>query len=410
MLHSFCEHFIHPLTYFLLQDYSDRFMNNYSDNPDLPESMEDEWMNRCQFECKQCPTPSQFSTRSKLVLHLSNEHKMTIKAYTDEKKSITSTLINHTCKICDKMVRWDKDSVSAHLEKFHSTTPAIYFEKHLKDSLDETGSGSRMLKQAAAKTAAAIKPSPVSKWSDRCKFSCHICYTVVGSRNILKKHLASEHKMCGTNPRERCPSDVLIKVTHGCLICSQELLFDSSVLKKHLESCHGKMGELSYKSEYFKKYSLAEETNDWTAKSRYCCKVCFKIFAGKVQLKSHMASQHLLSSQKNGSGLFEGHFFICLVEDKEQKICSKQVVWDTLEITEHDGSITMTASSRPPNPTTKIATSKREAANKLKIAKVVNSKYVSDTSPPRVRAASTRSKCGSKSSGCTVSPCTRQRS
>ena len=313
-------------------------MNTYTDYPELPESAEDEWMNQCKFSCKLCPKPSLFSTRSKLVLHLTYEHQMTIKAYIAKKRSVFSTLHQHSCKICDKTIRWDRDTITAHLDKSHSTTPAKYFEEHLKDNLDETLSGLRVPKPASK---SSVKHCPTLKWSDKCKFACHICYQVVGSKNVLKWHLANEHKMCGTYLHERCPSKVLSKVTHGCLVCGEEILFDSSVLKKHLESCHGRMSEQSYKSEYYSKYNLEEDLeeehpSDWMVKSFYGCKVCRTIFAGKDRLTKHMTSEHLNSNQQNGSGIMEEHFLNCLVEDKEQqKACLKKVVWDMVTITDH---------------------------------------------------------------------------
>lgn len=80
-------------------------MNSYSDNPELPENEEDKWMNQCKFKCKECPSPTLFSTRSRLALHLTKEHKLTLRQYIAKKKSIIATLVNHTCKICDKSVR-----------------------------------------------------------------------------------------------------------------------------------------------------------------------------------------------------------------------------------------------------------------------------------------------------------------
>ena len=323
----------------LFQDYIDRFTNSYSDNPELPESKEDNWMNQCMFKCKKCPKLSQFSTRNKLALHLSNEHQTTLKDYIGKKKSIFSRLIKLTCKICDKTIRWDRDTITAHLDKLHSTTPSKYFEEHLKDNLDEILLGLRVSRPAANN---GVKPCPTLKWSDKCKFACHVCYQVIGSKTMLKWHLANEHKMSGTYHSERCTSEVLTKVTHGCLICGQELLLDSSVLKKHLDSCHGKMSERDYNSEHYSKYVLNKPDTNWMIKSRYCCKACREIFAGKDRLKMHLTSHHSNSNLENGNGIFEEHFLTCLAEDQEQKTCSKKVVWDTAAITDHLSTHSMT--------------------------------------------------------------------
>jgi hypothetical protein len=67
----------------------------------------------------------------------------------------------------------------------------------------------------------------------------------------------------------------------------------------------------------------------------------------------------------------------------------------------------LTASSRPPRPTSRMTRSSGVAAKSETIARSVNSKYVSVTSP---RARSTASKCGSSSLPSTLAPPIRQRS
>src|SRR5260364_76298 len=71
----------------------------------------------------------------------------------------------------------------------------------------------------------------------------------------------------------------------------------------------------------------------------------------------------------------------------------------------------LTASSRPPRPTSRITASSARAAKLCRIASTVNSKYVSDTGSAKARRArSTASKWGSKASSLSISPSTRARS
>jgi hypothetical protein len=127
-------------------------MHSYTDCPELDEDEESAWMNQCQFECKECSSPSQFSTRNKLILHLFKEHKMPIKEYIKKESNIISLLVNHDCKICGKTMRWDSDTITAHLDKFHSTVPAKYFQEHLKDNLDDALSSSKVSRCRICKT------------------------------------------------------------------------------------------------------------------------------------------------------------------------------------------------------------------------------------------------------------------
>ena len=288
------KHLNHKHNSISLQDYMDRFIDTYTDFPELPDNKEDEWMNQCQFECRECSPPSHYSTRNKLILHLSKDHQMLIKEYIGKDKNIISVMVNHICKICDKSMRWDSDTISAHLDKFHSTLPQAYFEQHLKDlNLELLKTPVRVGKMV---DESYLKPCPTLKWSDKCHFVCQLCYTVVRSKNILKWHVFTEHKMSENYYNEHFATEVLIKVTHGCLICNEELLFDSQTLKKHLINNHAKMSESEYKSEYFSKFSLHEVKQElehsWLYKSLFSCKICKKIVRGKDTFKKHLASDH----------------------------------------------------------------------------------------------------------------------
>jgi hypothetical protein len=68
----------------------------------------------------------------------------------------------------------------------------------------------------------------------QCLFSCQICYDVFGSKNVLKWHVINEHKMLENYYNDRFSAEVLKKTIHGCLLCGEELVFDSRVLRKHL--------------------------------------------------------------------------------------------------------------------------------------------------------------------------------
>ena len=319
-----------------LQEYMDKFIDSYTDFPELQDNKEDAWMNQCQFECRECSPPSHYSTRNKLILHLSKNHQMSIKEYIEKDKNIISVMVNHVCKICDKSMRWDSDTITAHLEKFHSSTPPAYYDQYIKGLDLELLKTPVRVGGGRAVDESYLKPCPTLKWSDKCQFVCQICYTVVRSKNILKWHVFSEHKMYENYYNEHFATEVLIKVTHGCLICNEELLFDSQTLRKHLTNCHDKMSEAEYKSEYFSKYTMHEVKQElepsWLYKSLFSCKICLKILRGKDTFKKHLASEHSKAynsyAEVHGSGVFKENFHTCLVEDQQKRPCSKQIPWD----------------------------------------------------------------------------------
>jgi len=46
-----------------LQDYFNTYRDSYTDFPELVERKEEKWMNGCVFECKECKTTENLTTR-----------------------------------------------------------------------------------------------------------------------------------------------------------------------------------------------------------------------------------------------------------------------------------------------------------------------------------------------------------
>jgi hypothetical protein len=345
-----------------LQAYTEKYEKIYTDFPDIIEAEADQWMNQSTFQCKECDEPKNFNTRNKLMLHLFKDHQLSMKAYLEKEKQIISTLVNHTCKICDKIMRWDSDTLIAHLDRFHSVTPQNYFDNFLKDDFENVllAASTKKLTTStppsnpSSESSSHVKACPTIKWNDKCSFLCQICYTVVPSKNKLKWHLHSEHKMTEVYYSDHFTTDsVFEKVSHGCLICGEELLFDSQIMAKHLTCSHDKMTVATYKADYFDKYVFPEEDrpkdidNEWTYKSLYNCNICLNLIKGKDQFKKHLSSEHSTSfnqySETHGcQGIFEEHFHTCLVEDKQGHLCSKKVLWDGRSMAYHFGKHNLT--------------------------------------------------------------------
>jgi hypothetical protein len=50
---------------------------------------------------------------------------MTIREYADKHGSFFSKFASHACKVCQKAIRWDSDTIIAHLYKIHAMTPGV---------------------------------------------------------------------------------------------------------------------------------------------------------------------------------------------------------------------------------------------------------------------------------------------
>ena len=178
----------------------------------------------------------------------------------------------------------------------------------------------------------------------RSQFACQICYSVVQSTKMLENHVQGEHKMNGAYYSDHFKAEPLVKVTHGCLICGKEVLFDSQLLADHLSDCHN-MTDAEYKLVYHNKYSLPTSSsgteNDWAFKCFYKCGDCAVIVKGKKEFRHHRFLVHAKSpdvfSAELGKGtVFEEHFHTCLVADGQTgQTCSKLVLWDGSTLSLH---------------------------------------------------------------------------
>ena len=267
-----------------IHEYAQTYEHTYTDYPMLIEEEADSWMNQCVFVCKQCETPTEYTTRNKLILHLYKEHKLRIKDYLEKGENPITTLVNHTCKICDKVVRWDSDSIKAHLDRYHSATPSSYMRDFLKNDIDSILSNT---------TKSVSRPSfdatnqacPKLLWNDKCTFACQICFLVVKSKDILRWHLQNEHKMKEIYYSEHFNAEPFEKVTHSCMICAEETLFDSQTMKKHLQASHNKMHLDLYKTDNFDNYSCNQNSQDsdqkFKSRNKYFCKICSTVTNAK---------------------------------------------------------------------------------------------------------------------------------
>ena len=325
-------------------DYVATHENSYTDTPVLEESTNDQWMNRCVFECKECEVPTQMNTRSKLILHLDATHQLEMKEYMERHKTIFSASynFNHPCKVCDKRVRWDRDSIVAHLDKYHGLTSEDYRNQYItEEDLNQSVISTKNI--SATSHDVSINVCPSVKWNDKCSFACQICYQVCKSKNILKWHLQSQHSMKETYYNDHFESEVIDKVTHSCMICGEEIMFDSTIMKKHFHNSHSKMPIEIYKADYLDKYCLSTNSesvlSDWINNCQYYCKLCVTLHIGKDHFRKHILSEHGLTmssyTESHKSTVFAEYNHFCQVQDRDNNPCFKQVLWDSRSLTYH---------------------------------------------------------------------------
>ena len=325
-----------------INEYVSTYENSYTDNPILEEKADEQWMNRCVFECKECEVPSQMNTRSKLILHLSATHQMELKEYVEKHKTIFSAVVNshHSCKLCEKRVRWDRDSIVAHLDKYHGLTAEQYRNEYLtEEDLSQIVNSPKNYSFTPHDTSMDTCPS--LKWNDKCSFACRICYQVCKSKSILKWHLQYQHNMKETFYSDHFESKVIDEVTHSCMVCGEDILFDSTTMKKHLQRSHSKMTIDIYKADYHDKYTISSDSvfSDWINNCQYYCKICFTLHIGKDQFRKHISSEHSLNmtsyTESHQSTKYTEKNHICQVPDKKGNLCLKEVRWDSRSITYH---------------------------------------------------------------------------
>ena len=220
---------LHPSVSVL--EYVQTFQDSYTDFPTLPENKSEKWMNGCIFECKKCNNPEHFTTRSKLILHLHQTHEMSIKEYVDQFKTLFSKFASHECKICQRSVRWDKDSIIAHLEKVHTMTTDAYVRDHLKEDYDVIlRSVSRMQQKkkdkGVEKAAPASDNSYDSDWLNKCHFSCKICNFETQIYKGFLTHISVDHKITAKDYKEQ-NGELYSKVVHQvCQLCGHVMLWN----------------------------------------------------------------------------------------------------------------------------------------------------------------------------------------
>ena len=240
-------------------DYVQTYQESYTDNPELAENENEKWMNGCIFQCKECQKPENFNTRNKLALHLHREHQMTIKVYSDKHGSLFSRFATIVCKVCDKSMRWDSDTLIAHMDKVHSMTPDTYAKEYMKEELDNIlkamskrkARSNKAASNPEASTSSSEPPLIESDWLNQCQLSCNLCDYETKFYNGFLTHISNEHKLNSKDFKAQNNGELYSKLVHHvCQICGNVMIWNRHSILHHLKDKHNSVNVGDYEATY----------------------------------------------------------------------------------------------------------------------------------------------------------------
>ena len=200
-----------------------------------PERFSDEPGDYTSYKCHKCSFSGSYTNfRTHIVRH----HRLTITQYREEHGDMmVNELVHHKCKICDKLIKYERKPLESHLMQYHSLTVDQYYD-----------------------------PEPVEKVErfsdlpgDYTTYKCQRCnYT--GKYKLLQKHIRVKYKLSIAQYKQEHGELMIIdRVNHKCKICSKIVLYQSDNLRSHLKY------HLLTIEEYQEKYSLEANGTNYAA-------------------------------------------------------------------------------------------------------------------------------------------------
>ena len=272
----------------------------------------------------------------------------------------------HTCQICQENLLWEEGALTNHLNSKHGMNKQDYASKYLQ--------GYKENKECQ------IEITKFDNWMNRCIFQCLLCEprVTMTRKSVLISHIRSHHKEDRLDYFGQFKDETMTKaVHHVCQICTKSLLWDESVMEKHIKSSHELTPEI-YNAKFMPSYTedtnlieklrgeenqvfgakkkdntsksvlsnllinakdddnweMPEEVRTWAKGCLYCCQMCGNDFAGARSFEVHLESFHGMTAQsykktyKSGvSNVFIGYHFC--------KLCFQNVRHDEADLYNH---------------------------------------------------------------------------
>ena len=184
---------------------------------------------------------------------------MTIKDYSDKHGSLFSRFATIVCKVCDKSMRWDSDTIIAHMDKVHSMTPDTYAKEYLKEELDNILKAMSKRKARSSKAGSNPEASTSSSdllliesdWLNQCQPSCNLCNYKTKFYKGFLMHISNEHKLNSTDFKAQNNGELYSKLVHHvCQICGNVMIWNRHSILHHLRGKHNSVTVGDYEAMY----------------------------------------------------------------------------------------------------------------------------------------------------------------
>ena len=265
---------------------------------DLPALQEREcvgikWYDRVKYQCNLCDHESIGDIPIKHHIKSSHAKRGIKNSYT------TLTNYLYSCKICEREIRLNRNTICMHVNRSHSLKFSDYESKYEPMKTKDSNVSNKQIKERnkskkiktntlqhhanmisnKSYTHAENKKDQNIPWHSRVSLSCNLCSKEIVGFLAIKKHLKKEH---GSEMQNEYTQ--LNKEQYSCKICTLEIKLGYLSVFKHVENVHGM------------KFDLYEEQYENCLKQnvqKNACSICNETLKETpTSLRRHMRNHH----------------------------------------------------------------------------------------------------------------------
>lgn len=195
-----------------------------------------QWYNKVKYQCNFCDHES--IGHSSIKVHIKTSYKKkSAKNYT----ALTNDL--YSCKICERKIKLNCNSVWTHVHRIHNLKLSVYTKKYETSAIKDAKESKKNMKKTGKVVLKDEKEAEIP-WHSRVSLSCNICSKEIVGYIGIKKHLKKEHGSQKENEYTQ-----LNKEKYSCKICSMKMRLGYLSVFKHVENVHGMKFDL-YEEQY----------------------------------------------------------------------------------------------------------------------------------------------------------------